>query len=540
MLATLAGAALGATQACVEPGVPVVDAAAEQQRTVRLVLVGNVAGALEPCGCTPDQLGGLDHLGALLARARAETPSLALLAVGSTIFADGALHGDSATQDRWKAETIASGLRMLRLTAWAPGHADFADGTESLARHAAASGAALLSASLQGAPTRASTLVELGPVRLGIVGLSLPAEGGAALPNGVTAAAEPELPQLLRPELARLLVAGANVVVGLAAMPRGAALRVAERLPELDLLAIADPAGAGLLDDEPLLPTLVGPTLVVQGPNHLQRAVVVDVVWDTAAERGGSRTRLRDLGGIARASEIANLSRRARELELRLGEWQRTATVTATDLAARRRDLEALRRQLSELEQAEQTPAAGSGLRYVEREIRESLGTDDAVTERMTSYYRRVNDHNRELFAGREPPAVRAGEQRYVGQDACTASCHVPARRFCDTRPHARAYETLRRDHKEYNLECVGCHVTGYEKPGGATVTHNELLRDVQCEECHGPGSDHVARPNEPGLTIRKADPTFCAERCHHPPHVATFDVTTRLPLVLGPGHGGS
>ena len=38
---------------------------------------------------------------------------------------------------------------------------------------------------------------------------------------------------------------------------------------------------------------------------------------------------------------------------------------------------------------------------------------------------------------------------------------------------HGRAYATLEQRNKQFNLSCVGCHVTGYDQPGGATVVHN-------------------------------------------------------------------
>src|SRR6476659_9517154 len=43
--------------------------------TVRLYLVSDLAGALEPCGCTKDQLGGLDHFGAWIGAERAKAPA---------------------------------------------------------------------------------------------------------------------------------------------------------------------------------------------------------------------------------------------------------------------------------------------------------------------------------------------------------------------------------------------------------------------------------------------------------------------------------
>ena len=104
---------------------------------------------------------------------------------------------------------------------------------------------------------------------------------------------------------------------------------------------------------------------------------------------------------------------------------------------------------------------------------------------------------------------------------------------------HAKAYPTLVRQNKQYNLECVGCHVTGYEAPGGSTVAHVEKLENVQCEVCHGPGSRHVEKPKEPGLIARSPEKSLCASKCHHPPHVKpSWSVDEAWRHIIGKGHG--
>lgn len=107
-----------------------------------------------------------------------------------------------------------------------------------------------------------------------------------------------------------------------------------------------------------------------------------------------------------------------------------------------------------------------------------------------------------------------------------------------DASGHAKAYATLQRDFKEYNLDCVSCHVTGYGKPGGSTVTWNAKLQNVQCEECHGPGSLHAKDPGKKGLITVKPPTEMCVSACHHPPHVEGFDPVAKMKNILGPGHG--
>jgi hypothetical protein len=96
----------------------------------------------------------------------------------------------------------------------------------------------------------------------------------------------------------------------------------------------------------------------------------------------------------------------------------------------------------------------------------------------------------------------------------------------------------LQKQFVEYNLECVGCHVTGYDKPGGSTVTHVDKLENVGCEECHGPGSLHAKDPSKKGLMVAKPDLKKCVSECHHPPHVEGFDPIVKVQSILGPGHG--
>jgi len=240
-------------------------------------------------------------------------------------------------------------------------------------------------------------------------------------------------------------------------------------------------------------------------------------------------------GDLLRIYRTMYLSRRIDDLHVKLAAWERDPKVAPSDVAARRRELTELETQLAALE-TRPPPAQGSFFRYSIKEMRASLGTDPAVEADMVSYYRAVDDHNRVAFADRIPAPAAAGQASYVGVDACTA-CHAQPREVWNGTPHSHAYATLSTQFKEFNLECVSCHVTGYEQPGGSTVTHVDALKDVQCEVCHGPGSKHVADPTDHSLLRRRPDPAVCTG-CHHPPHVEGFDPVAKMQEILGPGHG--
>jgi hypothetical protein len=501
--------------------------AKQELATLRVVAISNLAGALEPCGCTKNQLGGIDHLAAFVAQNGSAASASLVVSAGPAMFLDPTKDPARATQDLWKGEAISASLGEMGLAAFTPGYNDWSFGHESLAALTHGTRASLLAANL--APVDGATKTaqrEVGGVRVGLLGVAAPEVDGAP-PAGVeigdpVAAARASLDELRR--------GGAKVLVGLCALARGQALRLAEALPELSLLVVGKPAEAGEGNDAPSAPALIGGVLVVEASNHLQTVAVVDFFV-----RGGD-FHFQDASGIESADAVTSIERRVHDLEARLADWEKDPSVRPEDLAARRRDLDKLRDERRRLSDRP-IPKTGSFFRYSLVEVREKLGSDPKVQERMAAYYRRVNDHNRTALAGRKPPAPRPGESGYAGVEVCS-SCHEEARKVWDRTAHAGAYLTLAKQFKEYNLECVGCHVTGYEKPGGSTVTVNESLRDVQCEACHGPGQAHAAAPEKKGLLAREPRPELCTTSCHHPPHVEGFDVERAKPLVLGPGHG--
>ncbi len=492
--------------------------------SLRLVLLSTVAGALEPCGCVKDMLGGVDHAAAYL-RAQQGVPTLAL-AAGPVLFLDPELLADRRTQDVWKAEALHQSLGDMNVRAWAPGFNDFAAGPAELSRIAAREPAPLAAnLSVAGKAFKPSSLFSVGGLPVGVVGLSLPLRRGQ-LPAGASVE-DPKL--VLSREAAALTKQGAQLKIALLAMPRGEALRLAETMPEFQVVLIGKPLDQGEANDPITPPAMLGKTLVIEGPNHLQAFYVVDLF----VKDGRLDFENGDQGG----ERLRELDERISELSRRLGEAERQAGVRPDDLAARRKDLAALRAERKQLAVSTTTPA-GSYYQARVVEVREGLGKDAQVGARLADYYRRVNDHNRETFADKKPPPVRENESHYVGLAKC-GSCHAEAEQFWKTTRHASAYETLSSQSKEFNLDCVGCHVTGYSERGGSTVTHVQGLTDVQCEVCHGPGSRHADNPKDRSLIVAKPEITLCAPKCHHPPHVKPdWNAAEAFAKILGKGHG--
>lgn len=493
--------------------------------TVRLYLVSDLAGALEPCGCTKDQLGGLDHFGAWVRRERTRTPAELVAAAGPLFFMDERPNPDRAHQDRAKAETIARVLRRLDLIAFSPGQNDWADGTEGLTKLARLSGATVLLGGEEASPPFAPCVVrEVGGVKVGFVGFGPPQKGGSP-PN-------PE--QAVRRGADAAKRQGANVLVALAATGRGEAKRIADAVPELTAVVAGSVKSDGDANTRAPEAEQIGDVLVVQSANHLQSVAVLDLFVREPVEPGRI-VRFADATGLELARKREDLTTRIDELHTKLAAWQRDPSVAPRDVDERRHELADLETQRDSLDW-KPAPTKGSFFRYSLKEIRESLGKDPTIDLDMLAYYKAVDEHNRVAMAGRLPPPVRPGEASYVGIDACT-DCHAAPRAVWNATAHAHAYATISSQFKEYNLECVSCHVTGYERPGGSTVTHVDKLHDVQCEVCHGPGSKHVLNPSDRTAIVAHPPAETCLQ-CHHPPHVEGFDPAAKMKEILGPGHG--
>ena len=115
------------------------------------------------------------------------------------------------------------------------------------------------------------------------------------------------------------------------------------------------------------------------------------------------------------------------------------------------------------------------------------------------------------------PPA----DAKYVGSNKCMA-CHKKDHDSWLKTKHSKAFELLQGNEVK-EAECVKCHVTGYGKPGGFTdVEKTPALKNVGCEACHGPGSEHTkAALDAPekgdwDKKINKVPQNVCIN-CHNP-----------------------
>jgi hypothetical protein len=135
------------------------------------------------------------------------------------------------------------------------------------------------------------------------------------------------------------------------------------------------------------------------------------------------------------------------------------------------------------------------------------------------------------------PPPLPKGAAGYAGIEECSM-CHDEQEAFWKTTRHAHAVPTLVDRDKQFDEECIACHVTGYRKPGGSSLGHLGVLENVQCEACHGPSSLHADDGEKGSAPPAKVAEKVC-KTCHNAKHSPKFDYDVWKSKILGPGHGG-
>ena len=131
---------------------------------------------------------------------------------------------------------------------------------------------------------------------------------------------------------------------------------------------------------------------------------------------------------------------------------------------------------------------------------------------------------------------VQGASPEYGGASACY-ECHPDKHTHWVQTGHAGAFDTLTRMGMGTNAQCVACHAAGFGLPTGfVNATATPGLAGVQCENCHGPASDHAANPDDlPRRPVVEISANLCGG-CHTDPYHPTYDEwATSLHAAVNP-----
>lgn len=490
---------------------------------VTLVAVTDWQATIKPCGCTIElQKGGIERLSHWLAALRQQDDSVLVVHAGS-LLQDGEVAATAAAQAQFQLRRAVFGdaLQALGPAAVALSSWDVSAGGEAVqSAYAKAKWPVLaLGAPPPGVPTRPSVVTRTAS---GVM-VALMAVDPAA------AAQDAERAQLVRDEVRKVRDQGAQVVVLLSNLGLRGSRRLARAVPGLDAIVV------GQLDEraEPLRDLeREGDTIIVHAARHGASLAALTLVPD----KGGGPYRDADAYLPGAATELQG---RLDALQAQFDSAKAKATL-ATERATPwyLSQLEDLRQRIVQANAAAGKPAPpGKLAAFRSVGLLWTAPTDPAMTELVRRYEEKAAA-SAELLAA-QPVAAADNQPHYIGYGACMG-CHMTTQVFSLNDAHGKAWQTLQSVGKTRDLDCIPCHVTGWQKPGGSALANLDTFSAVRCEACHGPGSAHAEKPGkgaDSGLVVGKLTADICAG-CHTAQHSPRFDFDQYRKKLLLPGHG--
>lgn len=148
--------------------------------------------------------------------------------------------------------------------------------------------------------------------------------------------------------------------------------------------------------------------------------------------------------------------------------------------------------------------------------VEEGLPKEESLVRLYEDYQQIVKDRN---LLEKHPRFALPDGLEYAGSKSCKP-CHGYEYETWSSNPHAKAFSTLEQAGSQFDPECVVCHVIGMDYESGFISQQDTgHLINVGCENCHGPGSEHILTAGATELTEPKST---CID-CHTPDHSGDY-----------------
>ena len=157
------------------------------------------------------------------------------------------------------------------------------------------------------------------------------------------------------------------------------------------------------------------------------------------------------------------------------------------------------------------------------------LGSKAPMDPEMTKLYNEYNAEVEELFMASLAAKRKKKQNRVYATEAACLTCHAKEHNAWSQSGHSRAYAALKEVNKSFDPECLICHTTGFEQPGGfISEIDTPELQNVQCEICHGPRLEHSRNPQGGFAGEAKA----ACGKCHVKKHSPKFNFSRYWPRI--------
>ena len=496
----------------------------QPQRVADVYFSTEVVGYIEPCGCTTEPLGGIQRLANVILSSKVEH---ALVDAGNFFLPKTPLTEADREQHRLKAKILSRAYRRLGAVAINVSGADLQEGAQFLQALQREGAVPLVSANLrpvgEGGPSIArSFLRTVGGIKIGVTGVALPEVASGK--DGLTAI---EFAPAVKAEALGLRKSGAEIVIVLAHVGESGARALAKAAPSVDIIVRAPGTP---IEREPKAPIRVNDVWIVEAGSQGQHVGRLRLSWGKATP---PRPLVVDDAGQRALQKRRFTKRKIKAFQMEADAW-RVDPKKAEAVIAKEGQIAQLKKELARPAPQAAAPK-GPHIRIDLIPLNLEVGAHPEMEKVLTAYYAQLAGMNAEK-GDVSACAVAKKAARFIGSDKCQ-ECHEEAYAFWKKTKHAEAWKTLEDDNKHFDLTCIGCHTVGYQKPGGfCRIKDVGVLKDVGCENCHGPGSIHAGDKDSDSIVLAAPEET-CASACHVPEHSDGFVYAKYLREITGPGH---
>jgi hypothetical protein len=142
-------------------------------------------------------------------------------------------------------------------------------------------------------------------------------------------------------------------------------------------------------------------------------------------------------------------------------------------------------------------------LSYEDKPVVDTLPSQPELVNLYKNYQQIVKE---EKLIDQYPRLPVPGRLEYTGSKSCVV-CHEEQYKKWTDAKHSHAWKTLVDAGSDFDPECVVCHTVGFKYQGGfVSAKKTPELRNVGCEECHGPGSKHIESLGKMKTEVPKPD----------------------------------
>jgi 2',3'-cyclic-nucleotide 2'-phosphodiesterase (5'-nucleotidase family) len=476
-------------------------------------------------------LGGLPKKAQQLEAVRGKKSAVLALDSGALLFKDEKLPPDQREQLTVTAQGIVAAYNKMSFAAVGVARQDLAAGLPFLLAVQKKASFPWLSANLLSRTERkpwfkAHTLITLGGIRIGVIGLTGQQGADSLLTeknNAVIAPWEEVLPK----EIAQLR-GRADMTILLSSFPAAINRKIAEAHPEIHLIL------QGGNTQGNISPERVNNTLLTQVEPQGKSVGILEVRWNTQSKRWeetGAENLLADKKNeLDRLGWQINRYRKHGDPAQAFKDQPQTLEAY-NDLLARQRLLEEeIGRLTGEQKALEANRQRFSSYSSHFEAMRKELPDNPAIRAIVDATTSEVNRIGKAAAKARISGSTGRKQEgvsgNYAGSTACT-SCHAPQFAKWRSTQHATAYDTLEAKGQQFNVQCLPCHITGPAAQTGQemlALAHD--LRQVGCESCHGPARAHTLQP----AAAKAGQPTMdTCLRCHVGEHDDRFNFSEAL-----------